>query len=371
MLRLQNRFVTVRKPGSQPAHLSKVLGAGPKSLVLTLPFTVRQDGVDNFWPSQDTELLVSPREGDGGHSAEAVPLVCRVKKRRLKPLPLLVLSAVRDIPVGEARGWKKRERGKMVLVASGKGGTGKTFTAVNLAVLLGRRFSTVLMDVDLGTGNAALNLGFDPPHSIRHVIRDKRPVEQVAENWEAQLKIVAGSSGRHDIADLSVWDFARLLDAAFRLQIDNRMLLLDAQAGITNRVRNFALVADELLLVTNPTGPAIMDAYALIKALHRTDNQLGIKLIFNRVRRPEQAKRQARRLVQAVQRFLDFEVSVFGFLPFDRRCNRAVNKRVPFVKEFPTSTLTRELSVLADGYEEELTAGQRGPKMARSKSSLW
>ena len=52
--------------------------------------------------------------------------------------------------------------GKVILIASGKGGTGKTMVTVNLGAVLAQRGNRVmLMDLDMGMRNLDIYLGME------------------------------------------------------------------------------------------------------------------------------------------------------------------------------------------------------------------
>lgn len=52
--------------------------------------------------------------------------------------------------------------GKVILVSSGKGGTGKTMFSVNLGALLAEKgYKTILLDMDMGLRNMDLYLGME------------------------------------------------------------------------------------------------------------------------------------------------------------------------------------------------------------------
>lgn len=69
---------------------------------------------------------------------------------------------------------------KVVGIASGKGGVGKTTVSVNLAVALvqaGKR--VMLLDADLGLANTQIALGAHTPLNIGHVLRGERSLEEI------------------------------------------------------------------------------------------------------------------------------------------------------------------------------------------------
>jgi pilus assembly protein CpaE len=111
------------------------------------------------------------------------------------PLPQLtenVVFAIRKAarPGRQARADGKR-KGRIVTVFSPKGGTGKTVTATNLAASLAKYEGrhTLLIDLDLQFGDAAIMLGLEP---------DKTVHDLVVAPGELDVEKLAGYVARHD-----------------------------------------------------------------------------------------------------------------------------------------------------------------------------
>lgn len=65
---------------------------------------------------------------------------------------------------------------RVIAVASGKGGVGKTNVSVNVGISLvqmGQR--VVLMDADMGLANVDILLGVYPKYNLSHVLAGKKP----------------------------------------------------------------------------------------------------------------------------------------------------------------------------------------------------
>jgi Mrp family chromosome partitioning ATPase len=75
----------------------------------------------------------------------------------------------------------QRIEGTCVAFASGKGGTGKSFLATNVAIALHRAGKRVaLVDCDFGLANAHLLLGVHPRHTLQHFVDGSAAIEDVA-----------------------------------------------------------------------------------------------------------------------------------------------------------------------------------------------
>ncbi|NCA14745.1 MAG: MinD/ParA family protein, partial [Proteobacteria bacterium] len=69
---------------------------------------------------------------------------------------------------------------RVLAVASGKGGVGKTNVAVNLAVTFAKQgYQVVVLDCDLGLANVDALLGLHPKFTLQHVLTRQRRLEEV------------------------------------------------------------------------------------------------------------------------------------------------------------------------------------------------
>lgn len=237
---------------------------------------------------------------------------------------------------------------RVLAIASGKGGVGKTNIAVNLALALARQGKRiVLVDADLGTANVDVILNIQSPYGLSDVIAGRRTVHDVAIPLEHNLRLIAGASGLSAAADLGPFDRRRLIDELGALEADCDILVLDCGAGISQNVLAFARAADELLLVTTPEPTALTDAYALVKVLSRSDHRPPITLVVNQAATLREGQVVADRVASVAARFLGVGLAAHGHILRDEHVRQAVRQRVPFVTQFPKCPAATCIAALA------------------------
>jgi flagellar biosynthesis protein FlhG len=247
---------------------------------------------------------------------------------------------------------------RVIAVTSGKGGVGKTNLAVNLALAMAQKGKKVLLfDADMGLANVDVMLGLIPQFNLLHVLNGEKTLPEIVMEGPIGIRLVAsGSAGVQELADLSESQRARFLTALQELQHRSEVILIDTGAGLHRNVMAFALAAEEVVVVTTPEPTALMDAYGMIKILHREKRDPQIHIVVNMAATPAEAEEAGRKLVILSKRFLDLEVEYLGFLPRDPNMVRAVKEQKPILLSAPTSPAALGLSRLT----ERLLSGKPG-----------
>ncbi|WP_258359707.1 MinD/ParA family protein [Moorella sulfitireducens (nom. illeg.)] len=260
---------------------------------------------------------------------------------------------MRKLVAGRAEG-----RSRVVAIASGKGGVGKTNIAVNLGLILARQGRrTLLFDADLGLANVDILMGLVPRYSLKEVAGGQCTIEEVVVHGPHDLLLVPGASGFQELAELAPGDRERLLQGLATLAGQVDIILVDSGAGISRAVFTFAAAAGEALVVATPEPTSITDAYGLIKGLQR----LGVKmhLLINRAASNLEGQEAAGRLQGACRRFLHLELPLLGIIPEDPRVGQAVRRQQPFSELYPRCPATLALEEAAARFQGgELPAGR-------------
>lgn len=221
---------------------------------------------------------------------------------------------------------------RILALASGKGGTGKTTVAVNLALALNRAGYTVcLLDADFGLSNAEVHLGLPAPlYTLENVLFDAMPLEECLVPVRPGFDLLSGSSGVARMAELDVPARKRLI-TEFTALSGYDFLILDNSPGISAQVVSLCLATREIILVVNPEASALVDAYALIKVLRENGLWWPPLVLVNRSESGAQARQIFTRFQETVEQFLGLKPLFLGSVPLDHAARKMSAQGKPFV----------------------------------------
>jgi septum site-determining protein MinD len=227
---------------------------------------------------------------------------------------------------------------RVIVITSGKGGVGKTTTAVNLGAAINSfGENVVIVDTNLTTPNVGLHLGAPVvPLNLNHVLLNKADIEEAVYEHESGLKIIPSSLS---IKDLKKIEHGKIKDLKKDLKKLADYIILDSSAGLGNEAMDAIDAADEIIIVTNPEMPAITDALKTIKiAEERKKPITGV--IINRVR-----KNKTEMQPETVKEML--EVPILGSVPEELSVQASLNYKDVVVHTFPKSKVSRAYKEIA------------------------
>lgn len=247
-------------------------------------------------------------------------------------------------------------RAQSVCVVSGKGGTGKSTLTASLAALFEHQGRVLLVDGDLGVGNAHLFCDSQPERTLADVVRGECAMGEAVLRVREQLDLLAGGSGCLGVASLGQVELQRLAEGLYSLEENYHSVLIDGAAGLGSQTIELAAAADIVLVVTTPDLTSMTDAYALIKVLVSTRPGLIPRMVINRCFDPREGHAAAERIQAVARRFLGLEIPIMGVLPEDRSAHRCTQRRQPVVLGEPDQPLARGIGDLAFSLQAELDA---------------
>ena len=238
---------------------------------------------------------------------------------------------------------------KLVAVASGKGGVGKTWFAITLAHALARTGERVLLfDGDLGLANVDIQLGLMPKRDLGSVFDGDISLKGSVQSFEpGGFDIVAGRSGSGSLANLSVPRLAELVTDMEKLAAGYDRVVIDLGAGIERTIRLLASRAATILVITNEEPTALTDAYAFIKMMHADKPGAGLQVVVNAATTEGDGQRTYQTLAKACQSFLSVSPVLAGIVRRDRNVPAAVRAQAPLLTRSPTSEAAADVEAIA------------------------
>ena len=227
---------------------------------------------------------------------------------------------------------------RVICVASGKGGTGKTTISANLGVALAKMGKEVIvLDADITLANLELILGMEGlPVTLQNVLAGEASTEDAIYTGPAGVKIIpAGIS----LEGLRKANPDRLEEVLLSLLDMAEFIILDAPAGLEKSAIVALAASDELLLVVNPEIASITDALKTKYIAERLGTKM-LGIIVNRVTKlgVEIAKKE----IEAI-----LEGKVLAVIPEDPEVRKAAAFGQPVVLRNPKSPASRALYELA------------------------
>ncbi len=237
---------------------------------------------------------------------------------------------------------------RMVAVASGKGGVGKSTLTLNLGIALSKLGKRVaILDLDFGFGNLETLLGANATHSIADVKAGTVTIEQAMIHGPHGLRVLAGGSGFTEMFQWRPQELSHFFDAMDELEASFDWIFLDTGAGLTEVQLAFLKAVKDTLIVTTPEPTALTDAYSIIKLLHHHEPQFPCRVVINQITSLTEGKQTAHQFRKVCKEFLKRDLPVLGFVYKDNDISQAIKLQTPYLMYAPRSQTSRSIERLA------------------------
>jgi len=159
---------------------------------------------------------------------------------------------------------------RIIPIASGKGGVGKSLVSANLAVAFAQAGQRVILaDIDLGASNLHLVLGHQAPQKgIGTFLNNTKSnvfMDVIADTDVRGLRFIPGDNEIPGLANLTTFQRKALVKQFLALKDETDILILDLGAGTHQSILDFFLLSNQGIVVSAPAVTAVLNAYVFMK----------------------------------------------------------------------------------------------------------
>ncbi|HOJ88588.1 MAG TPA: AAA family ATPase [Pseudothermotoga sp.] len=226
-----------------------------------------------------------------------------------------------------------RDQPKVVSVASGKGGVGKTIIAVNLAIVLAQRGEKVLLfDVDAGFANAEILMGVTPRNTLKDFLQKRVSLEKVVFQTPYQVDLISTGMDVDDLITFNLQDKSDLYNHLQRIASNYRFIVFDFPPGFNEELEKFYASSDHLIMVTASEPTSLVNAYTFVKLMTvKGVDPDGFHLVMNMVKDMREGRKIMEKFVSVITRFAGIPITSTHLIRFEPLVKDSVNKQMPFV----------------------------------------
>ncbi len=227
---------------------------------------------------------------------------------------------------------------RIIAINSGKGGVGKTTTAINLGASLNKLGKEVIIiDANLNTPNVGLHLGAPiVPITLNHVLKGKSEIEDAIYEHSSGTKIIPSSLS---VKELTKFNLKKFSEKVGKLRDRADFVIIDSAAGFGEEVIATIQCADEIIIVTNPEMPAVTDALKAVKVARNMGKTVNGVIVT----RHNDAKYEMP--LSSIKSML--ETPIIGVIPEDKSVKEALNQRDAVIHTHPRSKASRRYYEIA------------------------
>lgn len=232
---------------------------------------------------------------------------------------------------------------KVITIASGKGGVGKSNLVVNLAFALSSMGAKILIfDADIGMSNDHVLMDIRVKYNVFDLINKDLDIDKVKVKGPMGVDLISSGSALDKIYSMTENERNIFLEKLSQLE-NYDFILIDTGAGINKDILSFISSCDELIVVTTPEPTSITDAYSLVKTVNYFKIKSKINIVVNKSLYKEEGISTFNRFKLVANKYLDLDLEFLGYILDDRKLTESVREQKPVFLRYPNSSASKNI----------------------------
>ena len=255
------------------------------------------------------------------------------------------------------------KNGRVITVASTKGGVGKTTVAVNLAVAYGKKSAKVaVIDLDLQFGDVAMFFDVQPKRTIYDWVKENKEGKQI-ESYMTPFKdgiSVLAAPQRPEFAEFITGDDVRKVIDKLKKQFD--VVIIDVSSHMNENVLVALENSDDILILTYLDLPTLKNSKMLIDTLASLQLDERVRVVLNRQMKIKGIT------TDTVEKVVGKKI--FSALPImEKAMVTAVNEGQPLGYSNPRSKVAKKIFQIAETLNDQNRASAVKKKIPEQMAS--
>jgi len=249
-----------------------------------------------------------------------------------------------------------REDGAPVIAfTSGKGGTGKSFIALNVALLLSRKgMRVLLLETDITYSGLRVLTNSFPSHTLADYINDQCLIHTTLTPLRENLDVIFGGEGNSETARLFEEKLSGFHHTLKSISRGYDVVIIDTQAGASGGLLNVISAAELYVIVGNPEPTEVMDAYVVAKIMHQMHPEVRLEVIFNKWLTQAEGETAYKNLTSALQHFLNKSIPLGGILLSDDAVRSSIMNQTILVETVQNGAVITRLHAISERLAKNL-----------------
>ncbi len=232
----------------------------------------------------------------------------------------------------------------VLAVASGKGGTGKSFFILNYAYQLSSMGKRVLLiDLDSNLANIDVMLNTTSVNTIGDFLQNKVLLKELPTEVRPNLNVIFGDSGKLQLPEKRKEIVDYLFSSIRKIANQYDQILIDTGAGVQLDGLYLLSKVDTITLLINPDPTSVMDGYAFTKLFFNEFGKREIVVVVNKCDDEEEGRTAFENLNTATSHFLKTKLKYLGTINYHNDVYKSIKEQVIFSEENNKSGIATQI----------------------------